>query len=419
MQYSINVTADAVYDINLRVAANGFDSKVKFASGTADISEVESIPSSGGWENWQTVTISDVVLTSADTKLRFIVEKDGFNLSSFEFVQKGALSTLPTEFVSAVTIDQQSVQLNINKPLNGPLPASPSDFQIFVNGNTIPITNTTLDANTRMIRFDVNHNFKSSETITISYNGNQIMATDGTILAQFTQEVVQNTVAIVHTIPGRVEAEDYFFQLGVQLEATTDAGGGFNIGFLDAGDYLDYYIDVDKNGIYNVEYRTAAESEMGAVRMELIDENGNATTLHDVSFPSTGGWQTWTNTSKTLVLDKGRHHLRMAITQPLFNMNWFEFTFLTSNDDINQIPDLNLYPNPGNGLFSLQGTFEDRQDVEITVTNIMGQVLLRQQKNHAIDLNETIDLKAYPNGNYFVSIRMENGAIYTKKLVKI
>ncbi|MBK7477081.1 MAG: carbohydrate-binding protein [Haliscomenobacter sp.] len=82
-------------------------------------------------------------------------------------------------------------------------------------------------------------------------------------------------------------------------------GGGQNISYLDAGDYLDYYIDVAQAGTYPVTYRTAALQESGEVQMKIISPSGSASTLHTVRFPPTGGWQTWTTTSATAELPAG------------------------------------------------------------------------------------------------------------------
>ena len=57
----------------------------------------------------------------------------------------------------------------------------------------------------------------------------------------------------------------------MQLENTADVGGGQNIGYLDIGDYADYYITVQQSGTYNVQFRTASESAGGAVQLELVD----------------------------------------------------------------------------------------------------------------------------------------------------
>ena len=419
MQYDVNVAASAVYDVEVRVAANGTDGKFHFSAGGAGISNVISVQNTGGWQSWQNAVVTNVVLTPADKKLRFYVDGAGFNLGSFKFIEKAPTTSVLAYFISAITLDENTVQLNLNKPLSGPLPASPAGFQIFVNGSAIPITAVVLNSdNPRIIHFTVNHTFKSGEVIKISYAGTQIFAQDGTLLNNFSQRDVKNTIAIIHPVPGKVEAEAFFYQSGIQLENTTDVGGGQNIGYLDVGDYLDYYVNVAQSGTYNVAYRTAALSESGEIQLQLIDANGGSTPLHTVSFPPTGDWQTWTTTNKTASLPAGQHQIRVAITQPLFNLNWFEFTFLTSTEEAKEITDLKLFPNPGSGLFSLQGTLTHRQDLEINIHNFLGQTLISKKLKQVAKLNEALDLSAFPDGSYFVKIQTENGNVYTQKLVK-
>lgn len=419
MQYDVNVAESAVYDVHVRIAAGQAGGKFHFTAGNAGISGIVSVPNSGGWQNWQTVVVPDVILTPADNNLRFYVNQAGFNLSSFEFIRKAATTSLPTDYLSASTGGFSTVQLHINKPLAGPLPTSPADFQIFVNGSPIPITGAVLDdENPRMITFTVGHTFRSDDVIRISYDGSGIFALDGTPLSAFTLEDVRNTVAVIHAIPGRVEAEGYFFQSGVQLENTTDAGGGQNIGYLDAGDYLDYYVNVAQEGIYAVDYRTAAESATGQIELQLIGANGETTLLHTVNFSPTGGWQTWRTTTKSVFLPAGQHQFRIAITQPLFNMNWFEFSSLNSTEEPEQIRGLELYPNPGSGLFYLQGKLKEKQDVEITIYDILGQPIRQSTLNGVTHLQETVNLLAYPDGHYLLAIRLEDGTIQTLSFVK-
>ncbi|MEL7531881.1 MAG: carbohydrate-binding protein, partial [Bacteroidota bacterium] len=402
----------------IRIAANGSDGKLHLAANGADITSAIDVPNTGGWQTWQTLTVTDVILDASDTKLRFYCDSEGYNLGSMKFVQKGATTSIPAAFQSAITLDDQTVKLSLNKPLSGPLPASPADFSISVNGTNVPITATTLDAsNSRIINFTVNHTFKASEVIKISYTGNQIDATDGTTLNTFSQEDVQNTIAITHAVPGKIEAEDYFFQVGIQLENTNDTGGGQNIGFLDSGDYLDYKINVGQNGTYNVEYRTAAESEMGAVQMQLIDPTGAVTILDDVTFPSTGGWQTWTSTNSELDLPAGEHQLRVVITQPLFNMNWFEFSFLTDIERPKDIVEFKLFPNPSEGLFELEASLAERQNLEIIISDLMGHQIRRKNLTEVISVQERLDLSALPKGYYLLTMRLEDGSIYTQKLL--
>lgn len=420
MQYDVNVASSAVYDIHVRVASDEADGKFHFGSGSADISSISSVPNTSGWQNWQTVVVPDVILTPADKKLRFLIDEAEFNLGSFEFIQKTASTTIETEFLSATTLDDQTVQLNINKPLTSPIPASPAHFQILVNGSPISITDAILNSNSRIITFTLNYTFKSEDVVKISYTGNQITAVDGTILTNFSLKDVQNTVAIIFSVPGKVEAEDYFYQSGIETENTTDDGLGKNIGYLDTGDYLDYYINVSQTGDYTVNYRTAAQSETGQVQLKIIDAGGNSTILQTVNFPSTGGWQTWaTTTTQSISLPEGQHHIRVTITKPLFNMNWFEFTQVTAFADALKIEELILFPNPGTGYFTIQGTLKESQDVKIQVYNLNGQPVFSKLLKNIWQLHEVVDLEAFPNGNYYLKIELENGISIGKNIMKV
>ncbi|MBK6946991.1 MAG: carbohydrate-binding protein [Haliscomenobacter sp.] len=419
MQYDVQVAQSAAYDVDVRVAANGTDGKFHFSAGGSDISRVINVPNTGGWQTWQNLRVPNVVLTPGDKKLRFYVDGAGFNLGSFKFVEKASTNTVPAFFTSAITLNEKTVQLNLNKPMAAPLSAAPAGFQIFVNGGAIPITAVSLNSsNPRIVYFTVNYKLKATDVVKISYSGTQILAQDGTPLNLFSLETVKNNLIAIHSAPGKVEAEGFFFQSGTQLETTSDVGGGQNISYLDVGDYLDYYIDVAQAGTYPVHYRTAALQESGEVQMKIISPSGTASTLHTVRFPPTGGWQTWTTTSATAELPAGRQHIRIVITKPLFNMNWFEFTLLTSTDEANNPQALTVFPNPGTGLFTLKGALAQKQNIEVEVHSLFGQSLFVKKRNKVKDFNETLDLSTYPAGIYFVIVRTENEEVFTQKVVK-
>ncbi|MBN1410059.1 MAG: carbohydrate-binding protein, partial [Spirochaetales bacterium] len=60
-------------------------------------------------------------------------------------------------------------------------------------------------------------------------------------------------------VPGKIEAESYSAMSGIQTENTTDSGGGLNVGWIDAGDWMEYNVTVTA-GTYYVQYRVAAMS---------------------------------------------------------------------------------------------------------------------------------------------------------------
>lgn len=422
MLYDVNVANSAVYEVHVRVASGVNGGRFHFEVGEADISTPYQTSGTNGWQNWETVVIPNVILDASDRKLKFYMDEGGFNLGSFEFIETGATTTIPTAFVAAGTRGEQTVQLNVNKLLATALSSVPAGFEISVDGNIIPITSIVIDPdNSRIIHFTVDHTFDFRQSIKISYTGDQILATDGTALNGFTLENVTNNLPAFYQVPGRVEAEGYFFQSGVQLENTSDIGGGENIGFLDPGDYLDYEIDVATSGTYQVDYRTASETSDGAIELQLIDDEQNPVVLHSPSFALTGGWQTWTTTSESLELSAGRHKIRMLIKQAPFNVNWFEFFLTTTSTKTagnESFTTVKVFPNPSNSVFQLEAALTEVKDVQIAVFNVNQQLIYAKPLGKVSTLQEVISLAPFPNGFYTLVIQLGDGTFYADKLIK-
>ena len=420
LQYTVNVQEDGVYEARVRIASNADGGAFHFQSGEADLSTPKTTPNTGDWQNFETIVVSGIPLTTEDRRLRLFVDKDGFNLGGMEFIKTGELSELATSFLAGTTLDDQTVRLTLNKQLSSEAPLNVADFTLFVNGVAVPITALAFspDGN-RAIDFSTSTVFRSSDEIRLTYTGTAITATDGSALSTFSRRLIENTVAIIFAVPGRVEAEGFFKQTGIQLESTTDAGGGENIGFLDAGDFLDYYIDVAQAGTYSVDYRTAAESEMGGIRLQLIDASGNATNLHNAVFPSTGGWQSWTTTTFEATLPAGQQHLRILITQPLFNVNWLDFTLLTSSRDLGRSFDLTTAPNPAIDEVTVAGELASRQPLTLLLTDANGRLVSARRLPAMDRLQEKVSLLGLPAGLYFVHLRADGGeGFYSGRIVK-
>ncbi|MDH3254142.1 MAG: family 16 glycosylhydrolase [Acidobacteriota bacterium] len=104
---------------------------------------------------------------------------------------------------------------------------------------------------------------------------------------------------------------------GVDLEGTTDAGFGFNLGWTVPGEWLEYTVDVTA-GTYDMEVRVAAATAGGTLHVELdgVDVTG------PISFPATGAWQSWTTVrAEDVALDAGVQTLRLSIDAGEFNVN--------------------------------------------------------------------------------------------------
>lgn len=144
-------------------------------------------------------------------------------------------------------------------------------------------------------------------------------------------------------IPGMVQAEDFdeggqgigyqdnnahnsggkYRTEGVDIQNTSDDGGGFNVGWISQGEWLAYTVDVQEAGDYQFAFRVAARSKEG--RFHLAIDSVNVT--GPMSFPPTGGWQTWTTVhAGPVTLTPGLHLMQMHMESGGFNVNYIEAT---------------------------------------------------------------------------------------------
>ena len=134
----------------------------------------------------------------------------------------------------------------------------------------------------------------------------------------------------------RVEAEDYvnyydttpgnsggaYRNDDVDLEPTSDLGGGYNVGYIADGEWLTYNVNLAESGLYQVVARVASATEDGRRHQLDISLDGQSTSLY---FDTTGGWQSWTDVSGDhLNLSAGSHELRLDMGSAGFNVNYVD-----------------------------------------------------------------------------------------------
>ena len=122
------------------------------------------------------------------------------------------------------------------------------------------------------------------------------------------------------TVPATIQAEHYCTSSGIQLENATDAGGGQNVGYIDANDYMVYRVNVPTAGSYKIQYRVASLNGGGNIRFEKA---GGTPLFGSIAVPSTGGWQTWQTISHNVDLPAGQQEVAIAAAAGGFNINWF------------------------------------------------------------------------------------------------
>jgi hypothetical protein len=152
-----------------------------------------------------------------------------------------------------------------------------------------------------------------------------------------------------------IQAEDYSAMSGIQVEATTDSGGGSNVGYTETGDWLACNsINFPTTGSYLIEYRVASAVNGGRLSSDL---NGGTIVLGNVDIPNTGGWQTWQTVAQTVNVNAGTYNFGIYIQNTGLNINWIKITKVSAGltaktaqtplveEEVVETA-LNIYPSP-------------------------------------------------------------------------
>ncbi|OWV25379.1 carbohydrate-binding protein [Fibrobacter sp. UWB1] len=217
-------------------------------------------------------------------------------------------------------------------------------------------------------------------------------------LADFNGAVTQEPYKAIFSVPGFVQLEDYdmggqsvsfydkdFVNEGgayredgvdiVQVDSA-DASKGYAIGYTQAGEWLEYSVNVVTTSKFVFRASVADGLEGGGIRL-FID--GKAVT-DTVAVPQTEDWNTYTlMDGETSEIEKGDHVLRVQFTGSYVNLDWIQFA-LTKEElnttGIRKVPtySMDFMPNMqrslkvygANGRF--MGSVEPRAGLALTET---------------------------------------------------
>ena len=239
----------------------------------------------------------------------------------------------------------------------------------------------------------------------------------------------------MHNIPGSIEAASYEDATGnIATQPTSDVGGGYNVGWIDYGRYMDYYVNVEAYGTYTVSFRVA--TIYSDASFELLDANGNVLTT--VTAPNTGGFQTWQTVSAKATLQAGLQTIRLQSTSwDIWNINWMQFASGTtgvataanvmtgaavSMVDSVATPAASasvVWPNPVKGLLNIQVNDNTSGDRIIQVVDALGVARQTTKVTKTPGLNQfQLDVSGLSAGVYNVRI-MSTNRQETIKILKL
>jgi beta-glucosidase len=337
----------------------------------------------------------------------------GFGIIDFDDSAPGSAPV----FHSAMLIEGGAhIELAFGKSMS---PGGTAQFEVLKN-SSIPVGVTgfqvsPLGGNILLLALDTVCG--ESDELTVSYLSGDLQSDDGGVLPTFLAEPVINFLPYasgIHAIPGRIEAESYSAMSGIQTEATTDVGGGENVGWIDAGDWMEYECLVQTAGTYEIVFRTACLDNAG--RINFLRDGAE---LFSIDVPVTGWWQNWVSISEQAYLPAGPCRIRIHAELGGFNLNWFECNL--TDVPVDGVPTHSFrleqnYPNPFNPTTAISFDLPHEMSVDLSIYDVSGrlmEVLLDDHPGHpgrnvAVWRGRDELGRTLPSGVYFCRLEAGN-----------
>ncbi|MCW2935270.1 MAG: coagulation factor 5/8 type domain protein [Actinomycetia bacterium] len=247
-RYTVNAASAGIYTVSFRVSSPGGVSGAFHIADTSgdDLTGAESVPATGGYQTWTTVT-DTITLPAGQQTLVVDQDNGGWNMRYLSF--------------AATAVSPEG-------PYPGPAAA----------------------------------------------------AVPGTVQAENYDTGGQGAAYNVTSANGSANS---YRPDGVDLEATSDTGGGYDLGWTATGQWFRYTVNVAAAGTYTLGLRVAAPA---AVTDALhIASSSGASLSGNVNVPATGGYQAWTTVDVTVTLPAGVQTLTVDQDNGGWNVNYLSF----------------------------------------------------------------------------------------------
>ncbi len=165
-------------------------------------------------------------------------------------------------------------------------------------------------------------------------------------------------------------ALDFRADEDVDIETTTDEGGGYNVGYAMASEWLEYTVNVQTAGVYTLTLRVACNGDGRTISLE----SDSTLLASDIAIPNTTGWQVWQDVIVSgIALKAGEQVLRLTIG----NTNYINLNYMTFTPDATTVAHAELQLKPLTiQIVSNQLLVEGATPgAKVTLYNLMGTVI--------------------------------------------
>ncbi|TLM94099.1 beta-1,3-glucanase family protein [Hymenobacter jeollabukensis] len=277
-----------------------------------------------------------------------------------------------------------------------------------------------------------NDNFSGS-SLTVGSAGNSCLVNNALGTSNWNDKATSVRVrAASAAFSVTLQAEAANVNNGMTVEACSDTGGGQDMGYVDAGDYLVWNnINFPTTGSYLIEYRVASGASGGTISADL---NAGSIQFGNTTIPGTGGWQTWTTVSKTVTINAGTYNFGIYAQSAGWNLNWVRISKAGAARAAATAPTLGqlshavqpektesagslltavLYPNPAVDQLRLS-TDAPLTGAQYRIRNQYGQPVISGQ----LEADGTMDVTKLPAGVYTLVVTGKDGQTLTRRFMK-
>lgn len=225
-------------------------------------------------------------------------------------------------------------------------------------------------------------------------------------------------------IPGRLEAEYYDegiegvvyhevetsyepdpsenqFRVNSAVDINDIPGGGWSVAYTENGEWVDYTINVQSSGMYEVTFHIAQNNDGSPIgQIELFIDN--QVWVPTTTMQYTNSWTDFEDVTygTDVPLSQGSHLLRMHFVRGSVDVDYIDVLGVVTsgqNDLVNN--DFIIYPNPASSEFFVNGSFK-----HIEVFNQLGEKVLETEDRH-------VRIETLPDGVYYVKNGYGEGAV--------
>lgn len=346
LEYTVNVTKAGYYTYNAVASSgatgSGFKLSLNTNEGMVDITEDINVPQTGSdWNTYTTLSGRTLIpLDEGKQIIRLTITGSSCNIDKVTFNHIDLDETLNLN----ITADPNPATINTYtklsfSPVNNERYDAIKNVKVYING--------TLNKTLTVKPFEFKYKPTSTGTVSITAIATDTLKHQSDI-AKLSLKVNKARLAYKSiSLPGTIEAED--FDKGGEGFTFHDAdsedqgkakyrsdnegvdiyaeNGGYVIGYTSqAGEWLEYTVNVQTAGTYSYEATVSSGNDNTGFRIGLM-ENGNETTLANVSVKKGADWATYSKSKGKLVKDlaEGQQVFRITITGAWCNIDKIEF----------------------------------------------------------------------------------------------